>query len=203
MWENRNALVVNGSGASRPEAFVNGTSAYVFEGGVESILVSETATNGGDLFRYRITELEDPTQDRWELIGPGWRCYSDQGAGAYDPIHRLYLRTAKMGAGYGVVMWNVATPGPTNLPIKFTPPTAGGQFVLSRLHGMDFDPRRGVFVLWNGDGRVWYLKPPASGPEFSATGWTVTPAPVSGASVPALTGGTVCSASGNTSRATT
>ena len=61
MWMNRDALVVNGSGASRPDAFVNGTSAYVFEGGVESILVSESPQNGGDLFRYRITELEDPT----------------------------------------------------------------------------------------------------------------------------------------------
>ena len=111
MWMNRNALVINGSGASRPDAFVNGTSAYVFEGGVESILVSESPQNGGDLFRYRITDLEDPTLDRWELIGPGQRTYSDQGAGAYDPIHRVYLRTAKMGTGYGIVMWNVATPG--------------------------------------------------------------------------------------------
>ncbi len=28
---------------------------------------------------------------------------------------------------------------------------------------MDFDPRRSAFVLWNGDGKVWYLKPPAFG----------------------------------------
>ncbi len=73
MWMNRNALVVNGSGASRPDAFVNGTSAYVFEQGVESILVSESPQNGGDLFRYRIVDLEDPPLDRWELIGPGLR----------------------------------------------------------------------------------------------------------------------------------
>ncbi len=95
-----------------------------------------------------------------------------------------------MGTGYGIVMWNVATPGPTNLPIKFTPPNAGGQFVLSRLHGMDFDPRRGVFVLWDGDGQVWHLKPPASGSAFTPTGWTVTAAPVAAGSVPALTAGT-------------
>ena len=190
MWTNRNAITVNGIGARRPDSFVNGTSAYVLEQGVESILVTESPQNGGDLFRYQIPSLANPALDRWELVGPGLRSYSDQGAGAYDPVRRLYLRTAKTGTSYGIVMWNVATPGLANTPIKFIPPSFNGQFVLSKLHGMDFDPRRSVFVLWNGDGRVWHLKPPASGSGFTATGWTVAPAPVSGASVPALTGTT-------------
>ena len=190
MWTNRNAIAVNGTGARRPDSFVNGTSAYVLEQGVESILVTESPQNGGDLFRYQIPSLENPALDRWELVGPGLRSYSDQGAGAYDPVRRLYLRTAKMGTSYGIVMWNVATAGLANNPIKFVPPNFNGQFVLSKLHGMDFDSQRSVFVLWNGDGRIWYLKPPASGPAFSATGWTVTEAPVSGTSSPALTAGT-------------
>ena len=187
MWMNRNAIAVNGSGASRPDSFINGTSAYVVEQDVESVLISEAPQNGGDLFRYRIASLENPALDRWELIGPGLGSYSDQGAGAYDPVRRVYLRTAKMGTAYGLVMWNVATPGPANHPIKFVPPNFNGQFVLSRLHGMDFDTRRSAFVLWNGDGKVWYLKPPASGPAFTPTGWTIAPAPVSGADAPALT----------------
>jgi hypothetical protein len=187
MWMNRNAIAVNGSGTQRPTSFINGTSAYVREQGVESILISEAPQDGGDLFRYRIESLSNPALDRWALIGPGSRSYSDQGAGAYDPVHRVYLRTAQMSGGYGIVMWNVATPGPTNQPIKFRPPNAGGQFVLSRLHGMDFDPRRSVFVLWNGDGRVWYLKPPAAGSAFTPNGWTLAAAAVSGAAVPALT----------------
>jgi Ca2+-binding RTX toxin-like protein len=190
MWTNRNAIAVNGIGARRPDSFVNGTSAYVLEQGVESILVTESPQNGGDLFRYQISSLANPALDRWELVGPGLRSYSDQGAGAYDPVRRLYLRTAKMGTSYGIVMWNVATPGLANNPIKFLPPNFNGQFVLSKLHGMDFDPRRSVFVLWNGDGRIWHLKPPASGSGFTATGWTVVPAPVSGATVPAVIGTT-------------
>jgi len=190
MWVNRNAVAVKGIGASRPGSFVNGTTAYVVEQGVESILVSESPTTGGDLFRYRIPDVDDSSLDRWDLIGPGLKSYSDQGAGAYDPVRRVYLRTAKMGTSYGIVMWNVATPGPANNPIKFVPPNFNGQFVLTRLHGMDFDPRRSVFVLWNGDGRIWHLRPPASGPPFTATGWSVAPAPVSGANVPALTGTT-------------
>jgi hypothetical protein len=186
MWDNRNAVAVNGTGASRPGSFINGTSAYVFEQGVESILLSEGAETGGDLFRYRILDIADPALDRWELIGPGLKSYADQGAGAYDPASRVYLRTARMGSVYGIVMWNVATPGPTNDPIKFVPADAAGQFVLSRLHGMDYDPRRKAFALWSGDGAVWQLKPPASGPAFAATGWTVVPAAVAGASAPAL-----------------
>jgi len=189
-WQNRNAVAVNGIGANRPGSFVNGTSAYVVEQGVESILVSEAPTTGGDLFRYRIADIDVPTLDRWELIGPGLKSYSDQGAGAYDPVRRLYLRTAKLGTSFGLVMWNVATPGPANYPIKFVPPNFGGQFVLSKLHGMDFDPRRSAFVLWNGDGHIWYLRPPASGPAFTASGWTVAPAPVAGTNVPAVTGTT-------------
>jgi hypothetical protein len=190
MWTNRNAIAVKGIGARRPDSFVNGTSAYVLEQGVESILVTESPQNGGDLFRYHIPSLANPALDRWDLIGPGLRSYSDQGAGAYDPVRRLYLRTARMGTSYGIVMWNVATPGLANNSIKFVPPNFNGQFVLSKLHGMDFDPRRSVFVLWNGDGRIWHLKPPASGSGFTAAGWTVVPAPVSGASAPALIGTT-------------
>ena len=190
MWANRNAIVVNGIGASRPESFVNGTSAYVAKQGVESVLVTEAPQNGGDLFRYRIADVDDPTVDGWELIGPGLRSYSGQGAGAYDPVRQVYLRTADIGASYGIVMWNVATPGPANNPIEFALPDGGGQFVLSNLHGMDFDPQRSVFVLWNGDGEVWYLEPPASGPAFTATGWTLAEAAVSGTSAPALTGTT-------------
>ena len=186
MWTNRNAIAVNGIGARRPDSFVNGTSAYVLEQGVESILVTESPQNGGDLFRYQIPSLANPALDRWELIGPGLRSYSDQGAGAYDPVRRLYLRTARMGTSYGIVMWNVATPGLANNPIKFVPPNFNGQFVLSKLHGMDFDTRRSVFVLWNGDGRIWHLKPPASGSGFTATGWTVVEAPVSGTSSPGI-----------------
>ena len=41
MWQNRDAIVTNGIGARRPGSFVNGTSAYVRENGVESLLVSE------------------------------------------------------------------------------------------------------------------------------------------------------------------
>jgi hypothetical protein len=201
MWANRNAVTVNGIGASRPDSFINGTSALVLEQGVESVLVTEAPQNGGDLFRYRIADVDDPTLDRWDLIGPGFRRYSGQGAGAYDPVHQVYLRTADIGPGYGIVMWNVATPGPTNNPSSSLYP-GGGQFVLSSLHGMDFDVQRAVFVLWNGDRNVWHLKPPASGPAFTATGWTLAEATTGGRAHPRSAVRPASSASGSTSAAT-
>jgi hypothetical protein len=190
MWMNRDAASVNGIGASRPDSFVNGTSAIALEQGSESLLVSESPQSGGDLFRYRIADVDDPSLDRWELIGPGLRAFSGQGAGAYDPVHGVYLRTANIGTGHGFVMWNVATPGPSNAPIEFLPPDTNAQFALSNLHGMDFDPRRSAFVLWAGDRQVWQLKAPASGPAFAPTGWTLVAAPVADGDAPALAGGT-------------
>ena len=157
--------------------------------------MTESPQNGGDLFRYRIVDVGDPALDQWELIGPGligpvFKGIPARARAHTTPCVRFICAPRTSGASYGIVMWNVATPGPANTAIEFALPDGGGQFVLSSLHGMDFDPRRSVFVLWNGDGRVWHLKPPASGPAFTATGWTVAEAPVSGTSSPALTGGT-------------
>ncbi len=81
MWMNRDSIVTNGVGAARPDSFVNGTSAYVVEDGVESVLVSEAPHAGGDLFRYTMPAPADPSLDRWrshwtgieKLFRPGCR----------------------------------------------------------------------------------------------------------------------------------
>ena len=184
-WSNRNTVVTRGTGAQRPNGFVDATSAYALDDGVESLLLAEAPTTGGDLFRYTISSLADPGADAWELIGEGNQSYGSQGAGAYDPTRRLFLRTARVNGEYGIVMWNVATPGATNQPIRFNPVDSNGGFVITLLHGMDFDPVRSVFALWDGGDAVWYLVPPA-GNAFKASGWTLTRAPTTGATHPAL-----------------
>jgi hypothetical protein len=186
MWNNRDTMITIGIGAQRPNSFVNGTSAYAFEGGVESLLVSESPSTGGDLFRYRIASVDDPSLDEWQLVGVGSRTYADQGAGAYDPGTRLYLRTARFDSTYGIVMWNTATAGPRNQAVRFTPRDANGSPVITNLHGMDFDPVRSAFVLWDGSGDIWYLKPPRNGPAFTPEGWTVSRAPMTGPDRPAV-----------------
>lgn len=171
MWQNRDALVRNGTGAQRPGALLEGTSAVSEDDGRDVLYVSEGPTTGGDLFRYRINSLDHPASDSWELVGVGRSSYADQGAGAFDPARRLYLRTARFGGTHGIVMWDVSHPGPTNVAIRFTPRDATSQFVISRLHGMDFDPVRDVFVLWDGGPDVWYLRPPKSGSPLNTANW--------------------------------
>jgi hypothetical protein len=184
MWQNRDTIVSKGIGQLRPAWFVNGTTAYADEDGSEVIYVSESPREGGDLFRYRISRVEDPDSDIWERIGVGAKSYADQGAGAYDPLRKVYLRTARFSSSYGIVMWNTATPVPQNGVLRFIPRDGNGVAFISNLHGMDFDPVRGVFVLWNGNDEVWYLSPPAVGSAFTIDGWTAARAPVSGASRP-------------------
>jgi len=99
MWTNRDSVVTNGLGATRPNSFLNMTSAYAAEPDGESLLVTEGPATGGDLFRYRIRSLDDPSQDEWQLIGPGNNSYSWLGAGAFDPVRNVYLRTAKLSNG--------------------------------------------------------------------------------------------------------
>lgn len=184
MWQNRDAVTRNGTGVARPNSFVNGTSAYATEDGREVLYVSESPATGGDLFRYRIGSLEEPALDSWELVGVGNKSYSDQGAGALDPGRGLYLRTARFSGAYGIVMWSLRFPGASNPPIRFLPRDPDSTFVMSKQHGMDYDPRRDAFVLWDGGPDVWYLRPPASGSPLVTTGWSVERAPVDGATAP-------------------
>ena len=195
MWQNRDAVVVNGTGSPRPRNFVNGTTAYSAINGKDSILVSEKPTDGGRLFRYTINDVEDPSKDLWQQVGTtGKTSYGDQGAGAYDPQRNLYARTANGSTGRILVVWNLATAGPSNGAIGVQLADPSGSFALSREHGMDFDAVRGVFVLWDGGGDVWYVQPPA---VFGTTGWSVSRAPVEGGTaVPQASSGSITGGSG-------
>ncbi len=184
MWQNRDAVTRNGIGNVRPGSFVNGTSAYSLESGQDVLYVSESPAAGGDLFRYRIGTLAQPALDSWELVGVGNKSYSDQGAGSLDVRRGLYLRTARFSGAYGIVMWNLQDAGPTNAPIRFMPRDSDSAFVMSKLHGMDYDPRRDAFVLWDGGPDVWYLRPPAAGLSLETASWSVERAPVDGATAP-------------------
>jgi hypothetical protein len=186
MWQNRDAVARNGVGSSiRPTNFVNGTSAYAGDGLKDSVLVTEIPRNGGKLFKYTIHDVNDPTQDEWQIVGVrGKASYADQGAGAYDPTRRIFARTANSSVGSVLVTWNLAAAGPSNTSVNVVLTDANGQFQLTNGHGMDFDPVRGAFVLWDGGPDVWYVTPP---PVFGAAGWQVTRAPSGNGSGPSPT----------------
>jgi Ca2+-binding RTX toxin-like protein len=195
MWQNRNSVAVNGSGSPRPSNFVNGTTAYAEYNGKDSVLIGEKPTDGGRLFRYTINDVADPTQDQWQLVGvPGKLSYADQGAGAYDSLRQLFVRTAKGSNGPVLVAWSLESPGPTNSSVQVTLAEASGTFGLNRDHGIDYDSVRGVFALWDGSSDVWYVTPPAA---FGSSGWSVTRASTSGgASAPTKDSGSFTSGSG-------
>ena len=59
----------------------------------------------------------------------------------------------------------------------FNPTDLTGGFSLDATYGMEYDPVRDRFVLWDGEADVWYLTAPDTG--LSATGWEIERAPTS------------------------
>ncbi len=167
MWDDRDTVRNRGIGAARPSAdWVNATSAYVSNGDNDAVLVTEAPRTQARLFRYTISDVASPETDRWELLGIDSLGYGNQGAGAYDPVRKLYARTARIASGWGLVAWSLAQPGPTNRSFFVVP---SGGLPLNEFYGMDFDSRRGVFVLWDGGPDVWYVTPATvAGGQWSA-----------------------------------
>jgi len=191
MWENRDTIVTRGIGAVRPNGrFVNATTAYIQHQGRDAVLVTEDPDYGGRVFRYTINALGDPALDRWELMGAKYLSFSSFGAGAYDSGNNVFVRTAATPPdGYALVAWKLDAPGAENRPIIVRPEDPSQQLVLSEMHGMDYDSVRGVLVLWDGGGDVWYVEPPAT---FGASGWVARRAPTgASAQAPAQAEGSI------------
>jgi hypothetical protein len=129
----------------------------------------------------------------------GGRYYStgsgSQATCGYDPGRKLFVVAGGPKPTSQFVYWNLATPGSDNRETAFMPQDPTGEFnqlvatdsTLLRKCGMKFDPRRGDYKLWCGDGRVWSLKAPAA---LSASGWTIEKAAVPTTAVPGETVGT-------------
>ena len=174
MWQNRDTIRIAGIGAVRPSGdWVNSTSAYLNVDGKDAILITEAPRTQARLFLYTIHDVTDPARDTWELVGTDTSGYGNQGAGAYDPVRKLFARTAKTSLGWGLVVWDLATPGPTNKSYIVIPRDASGLPIVTDLHGMDFDQERGVFTLWDGGPAVWRVQP-AANPRTDA--WVTTQA---------------------------
>ncbi len=157
MWSNRNNLEPE-IGEGRPGVggtdFINGATAYAEFNGKDSLFI-ETI---GDLYRYTINDINDPTQDDYQKVGDSLTTFAGQGAGAYDPSRKLFVRTA----GKQFVFWELSNPGANNLSVIFEPTVIHGSFDFTKLanFGIDYDTKRKVFTLWDGNSSVWNLIPP-------------------------------------------
>jgi hypothetical protein len=160
MWENRDTW---GDGPRIPGSMVQGTTDYALIGGMECVFVN---TYSQGLWKYTIPDVNDASKDTWEQVGVVYDSYSGEGAGAYDPVRNIYVRTSKTEFTF----WDLDNASPSNKNISFAPADPTGQFALSQHWGMEYDVVRDRFVLWEGDADVWYLHAPDTP---SASGWTL------------------------------
>jgi VCBS repeat-containing protein len=161
MWENRDNLSLSGM----TKSFVMGTTAYAQENGKDVLYIGRT-----DLWKYTVHDINDPASDTFEKVGASFVSISSDGAGAISTDLNVYLRTTKSK----FVMWDLDHAGPGNKNVSFVPDDPTGTFDFARLtdYGMDYDPVRGVFILWKGDAEVWTLTPPD---QVSTVGWRLMP----------------------------
>jgi VCBS repeat-containing protein len=163
MWENRN----NWSASAQMGSMVSGTTDYAQIDGRDVVFVN---TYNRGLFKYTVNEVEDASLDTWELVGITWDTFSGDGAGAYDSSRNIYVRTSVTEFTF----WDLDSAGPTNRNVSFVPSDPSGEFELSKKWGMEYDPIRERFVLWEGDASVWFLEPPDTP---GANGWILEKAP--------------------------
>ncbi|ADJ28607.1 DNRLRE domain-containing protein [Nitrosococcus watsonii] len=179
MWENRDIYGNIPGNPSLPASFVNGGTAYAVENGADVVyVVGNSGSTAQALYKYTMKDINDPAQDTWKQMGRFWGGINDQGAAAYDPDLNVVVKTSDRKFTY----WNLNTAGPENNNIIFTPHDPSGRFKLSRTDGIDYDPVRGQYLIWKGNGKVWAMQAPSS---VSPHGWTVSKQPIPTSAVPA------------------
>ncbi|SFK43223.1 hypothetical protein SAMN05216302_100682 [Nitrosomonas aestuarii] len=178
MWSNRDNLIPATPGDILPSYFINTATAYAEENGVDVLYLQ--ANNR--LFRYSAYSNSDSSQDTYEVVGnvASGSTFSGQGAGAYDPQRKIFVRTS----GSIFTFWNLNQPqGITAQNVIFSPDVVGGTFEFYRLrdYGLDYDHLRQVFLLWDGNQDVWQLIPPQ---DLTSGSWVLNRVTPQGLSVP-------------------
>jgi hypothetical protein len=172
MWSNRDAPSTISS--NLPVLFVDTTSASHGKNGEDTVYITGIAASGSfiqSLYRYTITDLNDPTKDTWEKVGTVFEGCCGQGAGSIDSDRNLFVRT-NSPAGPLFTYWDLRQAGPGNRNVNFTPVDPSGQFGNVRNYGLDFDPVRKHFLLWGGGGDVWAMD--YTGDDPSSSNWSLS-----------------------------
>ncbi|WP_163832862.1 chitobiase/beta-hexosaminidase C-terminal domain-containing protein [Spartinivicinus ruber] len=181
MWQNRDIYQNIPGNPPLPFSFVNSTSAYTQENGKDVVYI--TARPGGGtasyLYKYTINDVNNPSLDQWALMGIYWSGIGGQGAGLYDPILNIYIRSGVSTFTF----WDIAKAGNDNRnqPVNFT--DLSGQFSVNPDYGMDYDSNRHQYLLWEGYSDVWALLPPTTA---SSDGWYIVKLPASQTAGPTL-----------------
>jgi hypothetical protein len=174
MWQNRDAGFTAGRG------FLAGTSDVVSRDGKDVVYFTTTPSFGSspDLFEYIISDVNNPGADSWRKVGhlsssfdpssPYYISHAGEGAGAYDPIRNIYIRTGFNNSN-AFEFWSLNSAGATN-PVRKANITLPLGFVMSTNYGLDYDAVNDQFLLWDGHLQVWSLKIPSDPTQP----WTLT-----------------------------
>jgi len=190
MWQNRNNFLP-------PVDFAqSGVTAHVSKNGKDVVYF---ATRYDYLYRYTVSDL-DPAHDTWEQIGRRPISGVDgEGAGTFDPSREIFMKTLT-NASFG--FWDVNRPHNStnenyNREIEVIPNVISGTAPLNLQHvGIEYDPTLDGYIVWEGDSRLWLLKPPAgfgkdaSGYYSDGSGWTLEELDPNGIGPGAVPGGT-------------
>ncbi len=165
MWDDRD---LPPRYSNYPGSFINATAGYTQINGKEVVYVEKN-----DLYRYTLNDLADASLDTWEVVGINWGGGYTQGGGAYDPVNNFYVRT--LNATNPFEYWNLDTAGAGNR-LVLVPRTSlildDPSFQMNDFYGMDYDPVRQRFVMWDGISGVWSLTI-----NRAANTWTVSRLP--------------------------
>ncbi|MBU2705055.1 DUF1080 domain-containing protein [Zooshikella marina] len=184
MWQNRDIHTHLMGLPTLPKSHVEGTTALRSSEGKDVVLVN--ARPGGTheyLYQYTINDINDPARDSWTLLGTYWNGVNNQGAGLFDPVLNLYVRSGRKVIGF----WDLSTPGTENRDQLFYPQSLGNEFNVTRDMGMDYDANRHQYLLWRGYNEVWAIIPPTT---VSTGGWRAVKQPLWSGDAPSLGPGT-------------
>lgn len=174
MWENRE-YASRHPGAYLPNSYgpQMASSGTVCENGRDVVYMrtsGPSAVSSG-LIRYVINDVSNPAFDTLLEVG-ALSNHVSQADMAVD-TNRMLAVLIGDGPTRRFAFWDLTTSGPGN-PLRAVSQLIdlSGGFSLAANAGMDFDPTRDRFLLWNGASEVWELKLPGTG-AATGSGWTV------------------------------
>ncbi len=165
MWQNRDSYP-QGIPPGSDRLFGTNFSAYADENGQDVLYLS----GGRSLWRYLINDLNDPSQDQYQLVGINDAGGHPHGSGTYDPTRRLWVELR----GSDLQYYDLSGALPAivrifNNRIVYDSPADEGSFnfgslvwpVLGDRYGIEYDAARDRYLLWEGINEIWELKAPA------------------------------------------
>jgi hypothetical protein len=173
MWENRDfaakhpyEVIPRSFGAPSP------STATACENGHDVVYTrtSDPAHVSSGLFKYSVMDERDPTRDVLVQAG-GQGNQMSQADMAVDTTRGVVVMMGDRARHF--TFWDISRLD-GHSPMQSVPSIVDltGGYALNQNAGMDYDPQRGRFVLWDGASGVWELRLPNTTP-VSVTGWEV------------------------------